>query len=477
MAAPWRPWLLALLLAPALASGCDGGGQVQPKDDDAGDDDTGDDDSGDDDAGDELPVADVAYHLHGEIQSLIYVTWTQLVPTTARVEVRFDGGDWAPTPDEAIDTGDHEVLVLGVPYDTAFEYRLVNDHGDEVLHSSPRPGTTGPLPEGLPIPNLLASEPDRWEPTGRYLLASINQEPGGWTDGHYWKFVVDREGRVVWALLTPGGAWTIYLRVSYDGDDLLWDAFTYWSDMDMGAASQVHRMKIDGTIVESVPTPGGHHAFTELDDGSLVWGAADWKTETLEIRSPEGVQSTLWRCEDYHDALGIGEFCQSNSLYWHEPSDSFLYSFYSTSSVAEIDAATGTTLRVWGQVPTPWQFDPPDAGCFWQHGVTYTDAGTLLWSTHRSHEDAETVAREYEVDDASQTLHEVWSFGLGEGVAAYTAGEAHRLPGGNTLHNYGSDSRLREVTPAGEIVWELKWPGDRLVGRSIFLEDLYIFAP
>jgi len=91
--------------------------------------------------------------------------------------------------------------------------------------------------------------------------------------------------------------------------------------------------------------------------------------------------------------------------------------------------------------------------------------------------DWETAAREYEVDDASETLVEVWNFGLGEGIYGDTAGEAHRLENGNTLHNYGSAGHLREVTSEGEIVWEVEWPGNKLLGRTVFLEDLYAFAP
>jgi hypothetical protein len=43
------------------------------------------------------------------------------------------------------------------------------------------------------------------------------------------------------------------------------------------------------------------------------------------------------------------------------------------------------------------------------------------------------------------------------------------------LHNYGSSGHLREVTPDGEIAWEVEWPGTRLLGRSVFIDDLYTF--
>jgi hypothetical protein len=225
--------------------------------------------------------------------------------------------------------------------------------------------------------------------------------------------------------------------------------------------------------------PGEHHVWVELPDGSIVWGAADDPSETLERLNPDGTQDTIWDCEEFHDSISVRDDCQSNTLYWHEPTDTFLYSFYTTSTAVEIDHATGATLRQWGQLRESWAFDPPDSVFQWQHGLNYTETGTLLLSTEveLGDWDFETAAREYLVADATQTLVEVWNFGLDRGVYASTAGEAHRLDNGNTLHNYGSAGLLMEVTNDKEIVWGLDWNGNRLLGRTIYVDDLYDFAP
>ena len=63
------------------------------------------------------------------------------------------------------------------------------------------------------------------------------------------------------------------------------------------------------------------------------------------------------------------------------------------------------------------------------------------------------------------------------------ADSCHRQLNGNTLHNYGSGARTREIAADGTLVWDIKWSGGdsegsgRLQGRSVFLEDLYDFAP
>ena len=288
---------------------------------------------------------------------------------------------------------------------------------------------------------------------------------------------MDRQARLVWALVTPENHWTIYMRQSYDGDDILWDQATYWADYDSGTGSQVHRMKIDGTIVQSYATPGLHHAFTERADGTLVWGAASWDDEALVHMLSDGTVETLWSCDDFQQMVNDTGHCQSNSLYWHEPSDTYLYSFYSFDSVVEVEAATGYSLRWWGHVDGAWDFDPHDSAFWWQHGATYTDAGNLLLSTQLTDDSDVLVVREYELDRPGQVLRQVWSFGEDQGLEGSTAGEAHRLPNGNTLHNFGAGSRMREITPDGQVVWDVAWKDERLLGRTIFVEDLYVFAP
>lgn len=424
-------------------------------------------------------VADVTWEVHEEIGSLITVAWDQLAEADGYVEYSFDEGQWLRSPTRRLAPGAREQLLLGIPYDTGASVRVVNDFGDGPLAGDPVEIRTDPLPEGLPVPELLASDPAQWEPSGRYLLGSVNQYDGGWSSpaSDFWKFILDREGRVVWAWLTPDRNWTLFTAVSYDGDDLLWDEFTYWSAWDEGLGSQVHRVKIDGTPVQSYATEGGHHAFTELWDESLVWGAADWSSESLMRMDPRGVVSELWSCGEFLDTHGGDDYCQSNTVVWDEPSDTFIYSFYSLETVVQVDHATGATLNHWGHTEGSWTFDPPESAFYWQHGAHLTESGTLLTSSYVGSWDAELVVREYELDHEAQVLRQVWTFGEGEGIVGDTAGEAHRLANGNTLHNFGSGCRVREITPGGQVVWDVDWAGTKLLGRTVLLDDLYDLAP
>jgi hypothetical protein len=60
---------------------------------------------------------------------------------------------------------------------------------------------------------------------------------------------------------------------------------------------------------------------------------------------------------------------------------------------------------------------------------------------------------------------------------ATQAGEALRLPNGNTVFGYGQDGAVREVTPDDEVAFEVAWPKDgsgyRAIGHFSVIDDLY----
>ena len=428
---------------------------------------------------DEPQVADVSLSVHETIGSIVVARWEQRAPATVYVEYGFDEGVWHASPAQAVEAGAQEVLLLGIPYDIQVTARVINDFGEGPLADGDHGIRTAEAPQMAPQATLVDADPAAFDPQTPYVMGSIDERLGGGL-ADYWVFIVDRKGRLVWALMTPHFRMTIHGQPSYDGKTILIDHNTFWAIFDGGAASQVQRVTIDGAEVELYDTPGLHHPFTELDDGSLVWGTILGYDEEIWKLSPDGEITTLWACSDFHgmvEGVPSSAYCASNTLWWNEADDTFLMSFYSTETVVEIDHATGTVLRYFGHLPDAWAFDPDDSAFWWQHGCHYTDEGTLLVSSRNLPHGDETLVREYALDRETETLTQIWSFGEGEGVYGSEMGQADRLPGGNTLHNYGSAARLREATPEGVVVWDLLWEDSVFLGRTTALDDLYAFLP
>jgi hypothetical protein len=456
------------------APGDDTGGGGDGAGDSGGAQHTGDTGDTADPVYEEAQVEGISARVDEDFGTLVYVSWEQRAAARVWVEYSFDEGEWHTTPPVEVGAGPVEQLLLGVPYGYEVTFRVVNDFGTSGPFSTgEHTAQADPLPDGAPSPQATAGDETLWDPELSYLLLSMDGD--GTRD--FFAFIIDRRGRLVWSYELPNGTVSLHPRLSHDGTQLLIDYNTYWAVFDGGAGSQVARMQIDGTLVDLYDTPGLHHPFTELADGTIAWAANDDNNEKLMTLAPDGTLREVWDCDtDFVAVEGLREYCGSNTLWWDEVSDRFLYSMYSMETVIEIDHATGQTLRWFGHAAGGWFFSDPVDAFWWQHGAYITDAGTLLVSSKGVNARSETVVREYALDEESEALTLVWSFGDGEGIYGDVMGEAHRLPGGNTLHNMGSATRVREYTPDGQVAWDVDWAADTM-GRSTPIADLYALLP
>lgn len=410
--------------------------------------------------------------------TLVWVTWVQNVPATTWVEYRIGDGAWQGTPPRERDAGPAEQVLLGIPYGETVIFRVVNDLGDGPWFHGEGTQTTADLPAGVPVSTRVTGDPEAWDAATRFLFLSLADTE----EAHdTWDLFVDRDGRVVWAQESPTGTVSLQPRVAANGRDLLVDANSFWGFFDGGATSAVTRMKIDGSVLAVYDTPGLHHPYVDLPDGRLVWASMQNTSETLEVLSVDGEAQPLWNCQTLLASLGVEDTCGSNTLWWDEATGHLYDSLYTLDTivdldVGDLDGSAGAPVRWFGNLPGAWAFEPAESQFWWQHGGYLTPDGTLLTST-KNHEDGdETVVREYRLDDARDTLVEVWSYGEGQGIYGNVMGEPHRLANGNTLENFGAATRIQEVTPDGTVVWDIDWDCD-LLGRSTPVADLYAFAP
>jgi hypothetical protein len=457
-----------------FAVGCHcSSGPVVPDDTAPPTDDTGPIDDG--------PLVAGDWWVHPEVESLVYVSWEQSEAGQAWVEYSFDEGEWRSSPPFEATAGAHEQVLVGIPYYYDVRWRVVAEWGGERFSADGAEASAGSLPDGLPVGEVTVSEPGLWEPTGNYLLSSIAGHTGSWDPGNYFTFIVDRRGRPVWASLAPERHWTLFAQISVDGHTILWDESTYWLDWGQngGEGTTIHRTHLD-VEVEEIPADGIVHAFVELPDGTLAWGSEYHvpQTEALVELAPGADEvEVIWTCEDDYPG-SRNAYCSSNGLFYEASTDSYLYSFWDESVVVEVDGATGENLWWAGGVRDGYAFEPEESQFEFQHGVSYTDAGTLLLHSGGYGMSAVQMAREYEVDHGAQTLREVWSYGLDEGEPGGLNGDVWRLAGGNTLHTLGSGGMVKEIAPDGQIVWFLDFGSERLMGRSTLIEDLWeLVAP
>jgi hypothetical protein len=426
----------------------------------------------------ELPLVAAMDVRISDIQSTVPIVTFTLGRDVDAVwlEYSFDEGEWLSSPPRDGHVGDHEEVLLGCPEDLEVTFRIVTEEAG-VASSWPSMSSirNGRVDDILPRPDEVFFDAARAHPD-RWVLGSLNWKDGGWTSGDYYVFIMDRKGRYVWSRLTPEGHWALYPRVSRFGNHLMLDESTYWSGGFDGSGGMIHRVTLDGTVWESIPVPGLHHSWDERLDGTLIWGAVEGPVsgaETLDYREPGGDIQTLWDSQEWANASGVTSFFESNTVNWDDERDSVIFSFYTNDSVVEVLYPSGEVPRVFGAITGSYDFEPPESRFDWQHGVHWTEQDTILLSTHPSDGTDEQRAREYLVDDDGERLVEVWSYGEGQGKYAPTAGEIYRLDNGNYLLNYGGIAGIREIDADSELVWDVYWDGNKLVGHTTLIDDLY----
>ncbi len=409
--------------------------------------------------------------LHETYGSVVVVTWTQDAAASVHFEFSVDDGVWLTSPVRALEAGEHQEHLYGVPLDMDVTWRLVVSGGDAPSATADQVIRTGPLPPGLPVVTVEVSDPAGWDADGAPYLFTTLATPV-WGDP-FWVLILDRQARTVWAERSAFKHISMHSRVARDGRSLLIDQNSFWATFDLEDA-WVDQKTLDGTLLHSFATPGAHHPFTDMPDGSIAYGLLTgwYSPEVINVVKQDGTVTTLWECDDWMDSVGFFGICTSNTLNYDEATDRFLFSFYSLDAIVEIDGTSGVATRWFGDVEGAYAFDPHDSQFWWQHGGVMTPDGTLLTSSDLAPAGIETIVREYEIDDANKTLREVWSFGVGDGIYGEEMGEAVRLPNGNTWHNYGALARLRETKPDGTVVWDLEWVSDA-IGRTMPIADLY----
>jgi hypothetical protein len=419
-------------------------------------------------AGCQLPPIDDAEVLeHAANELACVISWTTDESASARVE--FGEGDeprWVVDGD-AVGT-EHRVTVIGMRPGRAYTLWAVSTTaGGEILRSSPLAFETGPTPFADLVTEVTALDAAAMEPGWTLTNVAVRGVNYPAT-----AVIFDAEGFPVWYHQLGGGDALVDVEVSWiEGSRVLIGG-------SVAAGSEPTEVDLGGEVRWQGPvqppgdqllTPGQmHHSF-----GRLPWG------DHLALRY-DGKDSEIY---DVIEQLTVdGEVVWSWSGIDHLPGDITVYPWGNAALVDEergvayynarmadrlfqLDRDDGEVLWALGQ---DGDFAPdPDADFPWfagAHAPELQDGGGVLLYDNGGAERGFTRVVEYALDEDAMTSRIVWEY-PGELAADpwYCAamGDADRLPGGNTLITAGSlfadNSRTRifEVTPDGERVWEM----------------------
>jgi len=222
-----------------------------------------------------------------------------------------------------------------------------------------------------------------------------------------------------------------------------------------------------------------HHLIQDFDPNMANYGVVADNPGKLDINkinfNSDGSVGPDWthvNAFDYNEELD--QIIFSSNYLWE------VYVIDHGDTAFEAQGNAGDFLYRWGN---PANYRGDNSGdeessiLFAQHDVHWIPeglpgAGNIMIFNNGSHpERPYTTVVEFTPDmnaDGSYNLGEDGAYGPTELAWEYVPKEgeeffswfisgAQRLPNGNTLINHGADSRMREVTPEGDIVWEYQY--------------------
>ena len=395
------------------------------------------------------------------------VRWSTHVPALS--EVRFqeeDGGPWYAV-DGGAETTEHDVLVLGLR--PATDYRLLavstTTDGRELLSEETR-FTSGELPFTPLINDIQVLDPVRMMP-GWTLMNLVIDDLSPPTLA----VMLDEVGEIVWYHgLGPSEGFSGVQTSWVDGVHVLIGG-------NIAAGESPTRVDLAGNVIWQGPRQPDngvagdgtmHHTFQALPNGHYVTlfleMAQDIPTDTIWELDSDLETAWLWRSKD-HLPESTESYLHGNMVQVDLDEDVVYYNARDASTLYKVDRATGEVLwrlaedqdfEMLGDHSSPWFGHA--------HAPSLLPDGHLLVHDNGHADRLWSRVVEYELDQLAMTIRPVWQYpeeGSNDLGLCHAWGDADRLANGNTLITTGScfegDSQphLVEVTPAGDVVWEV----------------------
>lgn len=143
-----------------------------------------------------------------------------------------------------------------------------------------------------------------------------------------------------------------------------------------------------------------------------------------------------------------------------------------TEAIYKINTSTGEVIWRLGGTNNDFTFINDTLGFSYQHDIRRQQNGNItLFDNGNHHNPPFSRAVEYHLDENQRIATLVWEYRHTPEIYASAMGNVQRLPNGNTLIGWGLDTlTLTEVTPQGEILYELFLPQGQWSYRSFRYE-------
>ena len=406
----------------------------------------------------EATPTDITAVLSDYVSTVVIVRWHTDVPTIGHVEFGEPRGaePFRLRTSNTEASTEHEVLLLGLYAATEFNFRVVTDSsesgGEADSQASPDLSiTTGSLPAGL-FPLRVTGQATSWSgyqvlplQGSSYAIAVVD----AW--GRYvWWHLVEQEGNLMRGVLSVDGKSMVYLLAG---------------PQNQLEESKVVRVSLDGgTVVEEL-VAGADHDFTELPDGTLAvvvvepGGNPGQTADTIVEISPSGQRTKVWSAWDSWDSTMLpgdpnGNWTHANAIDYIPEEDAYYFGMKNLGGMVKIDRPSGEVLWAINGVLNEFTFTDGSDGLEMCHQFQVQDDGRILFFENGDRRGYSKV-RELQVDVDNRTATPTWEYTHDPSLMVFAKGDVHRFEDGNVQVVWSTSGEIQNVTPEGDITWQL----------------------
>ena len=418
--------------------------------------------------------SNVTAEVADKVATVVKVRWTTAMPSVGYVEYGATAALGLRTPTETAAATNHEVLLLGLTADTAYQYRAVTVKGTAAEAGDVASVRTGNLPLGLPILTTTGAGQ-----AGFIVVPVVGMGVA--------VVILNGNGDIVWYHKDDRKKDFYRARLARDGKSLLYNAAKISGDP--APDSAIVRVAFDGTEVSSVSIPLLAHDFVEQPDGTLGALAVEYRdfqgtmiagNKIVEV-APDGTQRTAWTSWDCFDpAVIAGDDIEqgwtfANALDYDAAADVYYVGMRNFSSIARVNRQTRACEWVLGLGAPTLAFSPGAPRFLHQHQFQVRGNHVLLMDNDGAPGNASRVL-EFELDLAAKTATLVGSFTSSPSVYTFVFGEPLRFEDGSTFINWGAAGQMERLDPAGTSIWKLNTNVGFAFGFHTLADSLYAGA-
>lgn len=384
-----------------------------------------------------------------EVATVAVASWSADGPGRTRIEVDNADGAWLVTDWQEAGLG-LGVPIVGLWPDTEYSARAVSEDGQE---SADVAFTTGAVP--ATVPGYSVAGTPGWE---GYLLTGLISDPSA-------VVILDEAGRVVWYHVGKKGLRALRVRLAPDGGGI-----RYASIEAVAVPEKSELVTVDwgGTTVSTHALPLFTHDF--VDDGADAVGifndiragrsGSDVAGDSLwRIDGATGATTEIWSAWDTWEVppdseMQAGSWTHANTLDAREGGGWWL-GFRNESRIVEIEEG-GTVGRQLGGEESTWSFpEPADAPKF-QHGFQFLDDRVVIFDDRDPASGEDSRVLDLALDDTALTATALAEWHHDPPISVYALGDVDRAADGSTLVTFSSAGVIDDVSPEGELRWELQ---------------------